>query len=466
MKTVDLKKPITFKWVVREDWRLDAGPYLSGKVEALLALEKLPTVRLVDLTHGHDGGIYNGPQFRRVYVDDPEQGVPFIGSSDMLLADLTRLPLLRRKDAESHQLRHLKLAEGMTLISCSGTIGRTVYCRAGMAGAWSSQDVLKVVPDPSKIPPGYLYAFLKGRFGSPLVIAGTYGAIIQHLEAGHLKDLPVPRLGNAIERKVHSLVSEAGRLQTEFSEDLFESSRQLISQIGTPRIIPDSNSRSVSSAFISKIERLDAHYYDFRAIDIDAWIDSKHPKHKTLGELAKVFDVPPFKHIYVDGDNGLPFFTSGDIFHLHKTPEKNLSSCRTKNIKKYILKSGCVLLARSGQIGGIIGQPEFADSSMNGKTASDHVIRIVPHQIPSGYLFTYLNTRSLGYWLLVRTASGTSIPALWPVDLRRIKVILLDQEKMNKIGGVTEAAFEKRVRATQLERQAVTLVEEAIQKAI
>jgi hypothetical protein len=50
--------------------------------------------------------------------------------------------------------------------------------RLDMAGLACSEDVLRVVPDVSCIPPGYLYAFLSSRFGVSLVVSGTYGAIV------------------------------------------------------------------------------------------------------------------------------------------------------------------------------------------------------------------------------------------------------------------------------------------------
>ena len=168
-------KSIPSRWLSETGRRLDPGPYLSGSIEAKELLKRLPIKNqpLRDLTKGHDGGIYNGPQFSRNYVDSAEHGVPFLGSGSMLLADLSNLPFLRRRDAESAKLRYLKVEEGMTLISCSGTVGRMVFARTNMAGMWSAQDVMKVVPDPEKIPPGYLYAFLSSRFGLPLVTSGT-----------------------------------------------------------------------------------------------------------------------------------------------------------------------------------------------------------------------------------------------------------------------------------------------------
>ena len=82
-----------------------------------------------------------------------EYGVPFLGSTDIMMADYTNIPLLQAKDAHSGKLAYLEVKPGMTLISCSGTVGRTCYARPDMEGFWSSQDVLKVAPDTSKIPP-------------------------------------------------------------------------------------------------------------------------------------------------------------------------------------------------------------------------------------------------------------------------------------------------------------------------
>ena len=86
----------------------------------------------------------------------------------------------------------------MTLVSRSGTIGRMAYARREMAGMWSSEHILKIVPAPNLVRPGYLYTFLSSRFGIPLVTGSTYGAIVQHIEPKHLVDLPVPLAPHAI----------------------------------------------------------------------------------------------------------------------------------------------------------------------------------------------------------------------------------------------------------------------------
>jgi hypothetical protein len=129
-----------------------------------------------------------------------------------------------------------KDAMSSRLISCSGAIGRMAYTRPEMDGMWSSQDVLKVVPDPGRILPGYLYAFLSSKFGVPLVIGGTYGAVIPHIEPYHIATLPVPRLGEEIEGRVHGLVQEAAELRPKFQTEIETATCAFFEAAGLPEL--------------------------------------------------------------------------------------------------------------------------------------------------------------------------------------------------------------------------------------
>ena len=87
----------------------------------------------------------------------------------------------------------------MTLISCSGfNAGRSAYVRPDMNGVWSSQDTIKVDPDPEEIKPGYLYAFLLSEFGEALVRGSVYGSAVKHIEPHHIAGLPVPRFSERV----------------------------------------------------------------------------------------------------------------------------------------------------------------------------------------------------------------------------------------------------------------------------
>ena len=463
--------------VVRSSWlneggrRLDCNPYMSGALEArdkLIGLEARKD-SLKSLTAGHAGGIYNGPMFKRNYVNSPFHGVPFITSGTMLLSDLGTLPLLRRRDAESARLSYLRLRTGTTMISCSGTIGRMSYVRPDMEGMWSSQDVLKVVPDEAVVPPGYVYAFLSSKYGVPLVTSGTYGAIIQHIEAHHIADLPVPRFGSNFECSIHNLIDKAASLRADATAKLAEAQRLLTEALGSPAIPSahladrDRLTQVIRCSDIRRTMRMEGYFYNPTAARVDQWTASFGSRCRPLGALADVYDVPPFKHIYVEAGHGIPFFTSGELFDIDRTANKFLSISRTVNLQKYVLQQDWVLLARSGQLGGIIGRPQYADSGLNATATSDHVIRVVPREVPGGYLYAYLYSSVVGYPLLTRTMTGHSIPALWPSQLKSLPVVLASPDEMTAISTLVVAAFEEKVLATALEKQARVEVEAAIE---
>ena len=234
------QKLVPSGWLEREGRRLDCGPYLSGAMEAKVLLERLPVPRaeLCSLTRGHEGGVYNGPQFARNYVSDPDHGVPFLSNSTMLHADFTHADLLKKSDATSPRLAYLRIEEGTTLVSCSGTIGRMVYARPEMSGMWSSQHAIKIVPNPALVRPGYLHAFLNGRFGLPLVTGGTFGAIVRHIEPRHVARVPVPLAPDDMQEQAHRLVTEAAAMRTAASAELRAVIREIEEAAGLPPIRP------------------------------------------------------------------------------------------------------------------------------------------------------------------------------------------------------------------------------------
>ena len=226
------EKLVSSAWLEEAGHRLDCGPYLSGAMEAKVLLAKMKAKKkpLRSLTKGGMAGIFNGPRFPRTYVLDAQYGVPFLGSTDILQADLSFVPLLARRQVQAQP--ELVINEGWTLISCSGTVGRMAYSRPDMKGMAGSQHFMRVVADVNEVPSGYLHAYLSSRFGVPLVVGGTYGSIIQHIEPDHLADLPVPRLDDRIERQAHDKVAEAAKLRTEYQQQVQAATEKLFAAVG------------------------------------------------------------------------------------------------------------------------------------------------------------------------------------------------------------------------------------------
>jgi type I restriction enzyme S subunit len=436
-------------------------------MEARDLLTKHHIERLDSLTKGYKNGIYNGPQFSRNYVDDPEYGVPFLTTSTMQQADITNLPYISKKEASSPKLGYLEIEEGMTLITCSGSIGKMVFSRKDMSGVWSNQDIMKVVADNMKVLPGYLHAFLAGRFGVPLVISGTYGAIIQHIEPHHLADLPVPRLG-AVEQQAHDLVQRAADLQVKSSATLNKAGKLTNNSCGFPAKL--AQSARVFSFGIARstdtLKRLDATFHNPAAQEADLLL--KLANGVSFAEAGvSVLESNRMKQVFVDEDYGVPFITSSGIFLKNITPERNIRETLLGAEDSWRVNEKDSLIARSGQVSGIIGRGVWADARLDGFAASPHILRLRSSnpEFPAGYVFSFLCLTDVGYQLLVRTAAGSSIPFLPREDVLRIYIPTLPSLKQrNEIAQLVETAGRLRGEAQQAEFDAIALVERAIEE--
>jgi type I restriction enzyme S subunit len=458
-------KVIPSKWFEDGGHRLDCGPYLSGAIEARELMIKHRTERLDSLTKGYNGGIFNGPRFARQYVEEREYGVPFLGSTDILDADITHLPLIStRQVADTPQLA---IEEDWTLITCSGTIGRTAYSRTDMKGMAGSQHFMRVVPDKDKIEPGFLYSFLSSRFGIPLVISGTYGAIIQHIEPSHLADLPVPRLG-AVEEKAHELVQRAADLRVEAAALLRECGETLNQTLGFPdRMSLSYRSFSCTLANASQmVARMEATYYDAVSLKTDEMIATLPNKDLFTSLDISIDETGRLKQIFVDEEYGVPFLTSGEIFQLSYAPTRFLSKRLLPMDKSWAMDEGDILLARSGQVGGIIGRGVWADRRFAGGCVSVDVLRIKTEKarIPAGYLYTYLCLTDVGYHQLIRTAAGSSIPHISASDVYKLWIPRCPDEIEKRIDESVRKAGILRADAQDYEDQARALVEQAIEE--
>lgn len=106
----------------------------------------------------------------------------------------------------------------MILITCSGIIGNSAYVNSNFWGAVGSPDLIRILADSHKIKSGYLYAYLRSPLAKVLIQQRTYGAVVPHIEAHHIFDLPVPRLEGGQETLIHQLIEKASELQEKANE--------------------------------------------------------------------------------------------------------------------------------------------------------------------------------------------------------------------------------------------------------
>ncbi len=460
-------KTIPSTWLEIEGRRLDCGPYMSGAIEAKELLRKLRVSKepLQDLT----SDIYHAGREGRTWVNSPEYGVPFMGSTDILASDLSVLPLMSKKQIAVTPRFIIK--EGWTLITRSGTIGRMAYARSDMDGLACSEHVMRVVPDEDKIKPGYVYAYLSSRFGVPLVISGTYGSIIQSIEPHHIAELPVPRLGD-VEDRAHELVQQAADLRTEATIQLQAATEKFLDSAGLVDIPShewiDKSGRLGFTASISKTLLRAVNYIPLNT-ELAERVKRNSPSWKPLGNITEPGTLRSglrFKRIDAEPEYGVELIGQREIFNL--VPKGRwIARGYLPNDKLIFVPEGTVLVAAQG---GLKETDSFSRSQfVVGKRLqyaySQHFLRVIAieGEIPRGALFAYLRS-NVAFRLLRSCAIGSMQQDFHPALIREFPVPIIANSAASTIDDMVRDAYDKYDQAIDCEDEARALVERAIEE--
>ena len=463
MKLVNLKNPVMASWMREQGARLDAPPFLSGAIETRKLLEQLSVKKdpLRQLTLGGEEGIFHAGRIKRHWVTDPKHGIPFLSSTDILQADLSHLALISKRAVTENP--KLMIHKDWSLITRSGSIGRMAYTRPDMDGMACTEDVLRVVPDSGRILPGYLYAFLSSQFGLPLVIGGTYGAIIQHIEPYHIANLPVPRLGEELEASVHKLVQEAARQRSE-ARKLRHRVLTLVTEELDWHCQKDEARWAIAPSLLLA-KRMDAFHHS-RSIVAARRNLASHSTSTLLGsKVVEVFEPNRGSRKKVDDPAyGVPFLSSSEVFRLDPQGDY-LISRHTPHFEKLLIGESDVFLPRSGQLGGIIGRSVLPLPGCYGYAASEHLVRVRCKTTEDALYVWAVLASEPGYLASIGTAFGSSIPSLDCVHLSELKVPWLGGAKRTTIKELAAEMIELLSLAVREDHHAVCIVESAIDEA-
>lgn len=153
-------------------------------------------------------------RFKRVYVEEG-YGRVFIGGKQLGELDPSNkkyLSLVHHKDRIAKQL---ELHENMTLITCSGTIGKVALVGKQWENWTANQHIIRVVPASKEIA-GYLYVFLLSDYGYELITHYTYGSVVDEIDDNHVRQIPIPLLKNrSVQDKINSLALLANQKRYE-----------------------------------------------------------------------------------------------------------------------------------------------------------------------------------------------------------------------------------------------------------
>lgn len=445
-----------------EGCRLTGGFHLSEDQIAVARLRKnaARSTELSALCNGR--GIFRGPIFSRIYAKDGEHGEPYVSARDLVQSYVRPPSYLSRQHGSL--LDELRLHQGMILLTCSGmNLGSAIWTRADMDGLCATHDLIRICVDGAKIAPGYVFAFLASRYGRGWVRKQIYGGNIKHVEPEHVARLPVPRFECALEQEVHRLVLKA-------SEQRLLARHQHETAVGAVQEAVEwerpSNDRRFAVARLSHLQRrLDAFHHSSEVAAARHCLG--RIESVPVGEVVdEVFEPGrSARHKVDDPAFGVPFLSSSEVFKLDPTADYLVSTKKTSNLDRLLVQDRDVLIPRSGQVGGIIGRAVLPLGSYVGDAASEHLVRVRCRSVSDArYVWSVLASEP-GYHAVVGTAYGSSIPSLDCELIGELRIPWFEEVERNTIAAAAGRMTDALDCAIAAEREAVGLIEQAIEEA-
>ena len=449
--------------------RLEAGAF---NLEAKAAKYKVEHCRY-GYVHlwGEDGLVseasYPG-RFKRIYVEK-EDGIPFFLPSQ--LGETQPKPSKYISEKTYKSIKGVEIKPNSLLLSRSGTIGKCAISSRTTIGKVYSDDVIRVFFR-SDCDLGYVYAYFCTPIGQLMLQTNNYGAVVQHIEPEHLKNIIIPNAPDSIKKKIHNLVVESYDLRDKSNELIDEAEQILYEELQLPPIEQlkptyfdkDVDLRNYTTKLSELNLRLDCSYHTPETIAILDIIRINAKEIKKIGnkEISqKIVLAGRFKRTYVDNKNGIPFFGGKQLLELNPSNMKYLSVDQhaKRIVKELQLKENMIAVTCSGTIGKVNIVPKhWKNWALN-----QHVMRIVPATDDiAGYIYCWLNT-DYAYRLIVRNTYGSVVDEIDDQQLAQVVIPLLKNvTKQKEINDKVLQANELRYQAYLKEQEAINSINEII----
>jgi hypothetical protein len=205
--------------VVKHIWEMDGSNEGKIKVKTIGQLVREPN------------GVFYPGRHKRNYCDPGPDAVPFLSGTNIL--QVRPFDVKWQPRAYKPMERHL-VERGWILVTRSGSTGRVLYVGDDIAGfpvkdgVAVSEHVIRIIPDPNEVDPGYLFSFLASEgMGKVLLSQGIYASVVKHITPQHIREIPVPipdadtqkAVGDKV-RTAESLRSQANVSIRSLQEDL------------------------------------------------------------------------------------------------------------------------------------------------------------------------------------------------------------------------------------------------------
>lgn len=206
--------------------RLEAHFHNQTGRNAILDIQKSPSKkeRLAGITRQ----VFFCNRFTRTFVE-AEHGIPYLAGCNIVQIR----PRIENylSTTQTEDLQAYILARGCILVTCSGTIGRTAFVWHNFEKFVATGDLIRVLPDESRVDSGYLYAFLSSPYGYEQILRFRHGSVIDQVTPEQIEKLLVPLPAKSIQSEIGDIVRLAYEKRAEALKLEDEAQKLLLREI-------------------------------------------------------------------------------------------------------------------------------------------------------------------------------------------------------------------------------------------
>lgn len=328
--------------------RIDSQFFRPEYVESYDVVCNAPFSVLSDIAH-----ITDGNHLKIAENFDSEHGIRYLRgqdlSTDMMLNDRN---IVHIPESSFNSLKRSHIFKDDILITIvganTGLIGLVfdppdklvANCKLGIAR-----------PNKKEISPGYLYAFLIGRYGRHQILRSIRGGGQTGLILPDMRQLRIARLDGKFESQISKIVSVGHKGIGDSKEIYSETQSVILSELGLINWPPTHQLSFIKNySETENAERIDAEYYQPKYEQIIKAIKSYSGGWDTLGNLVavkKCVEVGSGEYL----DEGIPFVRVSNLSPFEITEEKYVSEKLYQEIKQHQPKKGEILFSKDATPG-------------------------------------------------------------------------------------------------------------------
>lgn len=440
--------------------RMEAAHFLTSGFATRLAIESRTQgwTRLQQVARTWQPSRLKGIQVR------PEFGTPFLAATQVY--DLRPIP---RKWLALHRTSDYAnrfVSQGTILLTCSGSVGRATLASAAIDGVLISHDLLRIeAREPAWW--GWLYAYLRAPTVRAMMKTAQYGHIIKHLETPHLDALPIvlPTDGTAFSR-CNTAAQRIVACRNAACQKINAAEAVFAAQF-PPLALAESDAshfvKRASTSLFGGRRRFDAGSYHPQKTAIERRLRQGGTAWTTLQHVGCDIWLPNrFKR--VAAEEGVALLSSSHIFEINPDSAQRIAASGIADKHKGFVCPGWLMMARSGQVYGLLGSVALATAQHREKLISDDVIRIkAGPAIAPGYLYVALSHPTLGRPRAKALAYGSSVPHIAVDDLKALAIPRLHRTVEQRIAALVEDGVALWAEADARERRLAAFAEEMLQ---